>query len=502
MRDIVVGVDASTTAVKAIAFDSSGKPIYEAKASYPLATPKPGHVEQDAEDWWRALSNTLKQLTQEVSPARIAAIALTHQRETFVLVDKHGQPIRPAILWLDERSRAEVAELSAKLGRENIRDWSGKPPDPTPGLYGLMWLNKHERGSLDQADFVADTGTFLHFRLTGERTASLASADPLGIVDLQARNWRPELVDAAGLGSKQLPKLVAPGAEVGRVSAEASEACGLEKGTPVYGAVGDGQANGLGLGVTEEGKACLSLGSGVVFGMYVSRYAMSDAYRMLTAPDGKGFMLETVIRSGMQLLEWVMRTTRYDAVNELEKLAREIPPGCDGLLTLPYFSGVMSPYWDETARGAMVGLSLDHTPGHLYRSAIEAICFEQAIATTSVEESLNVRASNIVASGGGTNSQLIMQCLTSIMGRPIAISPVKEAAALGAAMLAAIGAGWFTDTKQAAASMCTEPTELIEPDSNLVENYGPLKTVYEDLYSELKPTSDALAILSSGHDGS
>ena len=298
---------------------------------------------------------------------------------------------------------------------------------------------------------------------------------------MQARNWRSELVEAAGLDKSQLPKLIAPGAEVGRVSAEASQSCGLEEGTPVFGAVGDGQANGLGLGVTEEGKACLSLGSGVVFGMYVSQYAMSDAYRMLTAPDGKGFMLETVIRSGMQLLEWVMRTTNFDAVADIEKLAREVPPGCDGLLTLPYFSGVMSPYWDETARGAMVGLSLDHTPGHLYRSAIEAICFEQSIATASVEESLNVRASNIVASGGGTNSQLIMQCLTSIMGRPIAISPVKEAAALGAAMLAAIGAGWFTDTKQAAASMCTDPTETYRSRTrNLVEYYGPLKNVYEE----------------------
>jgi xylulokinase len=495
MRDIVVGVDASTTAVKAIAFDPSGKPLHEAKAAYPLSTPLPGHVEQQAEDWWIALRTALSELTANVPANRIAGIALTHQRETFVLIDHEGRPVRPAILWLDERARAEVAQLSGRFGHDRIRAWTGKPPDPTPGLYAMMWLNHHEPRSLEQAEYVADVGTYLHVRLTGERIASLASADPLGIVDLQARDWRPELVDAAGLSASRLPKLVPPGVKVGEISAEAARACGMEAGTPVYAAVGDGQANSLGLGVTGKGSACLSLGSGVVFGMYSANYVHSNAYRTLTAPDGTGFMLETVLRSGMQLLEWVVRTTGAASAPELETRARDIQPGSQGLLMLPYFSGVMNPWWDENARGAMTGLSLDHTPAHLYRSAVEAICLEQAIATDAMEKSLGAKAASVVASGGGTNSELIMQCLTAIMERPIAVSPVKEAAALGAAMLAAIGAGWFQTTEEAATAMCATPHRVVEPDLRLAEAYRPIKAVYCELYSALKPVHVALANL-------
>lgn len=500
MRDVVIGVDASTTAVKAIAFTADGAVLQESRAAYPLSTPHAGQAEQNAEDWWSALSRALKELTAEVLPSRIAGIAITHQRETFVLIDRNGNPIRPAILWIDERSRNEVAELTERFGRDRINEWSGKPPDPTPGLYGLAWLRKHEPNSLVGTDFVADTGTYLQFRLTGARTASLASADPLGMVDLSARSWRAELVEAAGLSENQLPSLVLPGTEVGRVDNQAADRCGLEVGTPVYAAVGDGQANGLGLGIVGEGSACLSLGSGVVFGMYSKKYTHSDAYRVLTAADGRGFMFETVLRSGMQLLEWVLRTTNASTAGDMEKHALDIPPGSEGLLMLPYFSGVMNPWWDENARGVLAGLSLSHTPAHIYRAAIEAIAFEQAIATHAMEESLGTRATSLVASGGGTNSRLIMRCLTAILERPIAISPVKEAAALGAAMLAAIGAGWFKTTGEAAASMCPRPEAPLEPDAALVDAYRPYRGIYANLYRSMQPVHAALADLARRED--
>lgn len=495
MRDVVIGVDASTTAVKAIAFTADGTALAEGRAAYPLSTPRPGHAEQDAEDWWRALADALRQVAGAVAPARLAGMAITHQRETFVLVDEDGQALRPAILWLDERSRAEVAELSALFGREAIRDWSGKPPDPTPALYGLRWLALHEPRVMSRAACLLDTGAFLHLRLTGEKRSALGSADPLGLVDLRARAWRAELVEAAGLGPGQLPDIVLPGGGIGRVTEAAARACGLEPGLPVFAATGDGQANGLGLGVTDEGSACLSLGSGVVCGMYSERYAQSDAYRTLTAADGRGYMLETVLRSGMQLLEWVLRTTRAGSAAEMERAALTLAPGSDGLLLLPHFSGVMNPWWDEISRGAIVGLSLDHTPAHLYRAAVEAIALEQAVATEAMEDSLSVRAQRVVASGGGTNSSLVMRCLAAIMDRPIAISPVKEAAALGAAMLAATGAGWFPDAVQAARAMSARSEKVVEPDGELRAAYGPLREAYASLYPALRPISGALARL-------
>ncbi len=151
MKDVVIGVDASTTAVKAIAFDRSGRELFQARHGYPLSNPLPGHFEQDAEHWWTALVGALKDVASQIGAGRIAALCIAHQRETFTLIDAAGKPLVPAILWLDERARPQVARLSAELGREAIREWSGKPPDPTPAFYAIAWLAEHRPEVLEKA---------------------------------------------------------------------------------------------------------------------------------------------------------------------------------------------------------------------------------------------------------------------------------------------------------------------------------------------------------------
>ncbi|MER9790688.1 FGGY family carbohydrate kinase, partial [Mesorhizobium sp. M0213] len=233
MEDVVIGIDASTTAVKAIAFSRDGEELFQAREPYPLSNPKPGHFEQDAEHWWTALLGALKQVTEAVGAARVAAICIAHQRETFTLVDSAGKALIPAILWLDERARPQVIRLSAELGREAIRDWSGKPPDPTPALYAIAWLAEHQPQVLRQAAALVDVHGFFVQRLTGRLVTSTASADPLGLLDLEKGTWRPELVAAAGLQLEQLPELVAPGVVCGSLSASIAQLTGMKAGTPV-----------------------------------------------------------------------------------------------------------------------------------------------------------------------------------------------------------------------------------------------------------------------------
>ena len=495
MRDLIIGVDASTTAVKAIAFTRNGEALMECRTGYPMLTPHPGHYEQNPQDWWVAFCAALRELTAAIDPKRIAGIAVTHQRETFALIDDKGTAIRPAILWLDERARAQVAELSRQFGREQIRDWTGKPPDPTPALYSLIWLKEHEPEVIAKASVLVDAGAYLHLKLTGKAVSSTASADPLGILDLQTKTWQAELVATTGLVLAQLPALAPPGALLGDVSGDAAEACGLAEGTPVFAAAGDGQANSLGLGVCQEGQACISLGSGVVSGMYSDGFRSSDSFRTLIAPSGKGYLLETVLRSGMQLVDWVVRTTGSASAIELETQALGVGAGADGLLLLPYFAGVMSPFWDESARGAVIGLSLSHEPKHLFRAAMEGIALEQALATNAMEAAVGQRATTLVASGGGTNSELLMTILASVLQRPVRVSPVKEAAALGAAMLAATGAGWFSDAHAASVAMCQPAERTVEPDGRLVGAYAKLNSIYCDYYRAIQPVQAALAAL-------
>ncbi|MGN6142825.1 MAG: xylulokinase [Mesorhizobium sp.] len=492
MRDIVVGIDASTTSVKAIAFDRHGRELLQARESYPLSNPHPGHFEQDPEDWWSALLKVLRTLADGIGTDRIAAMAIAHQRETFTLLDARGAALVPAILWLDERARPQVARLSARFGRDQIREWTGKPPDPTPALYALAWLAEHRPEAMEKATAVADVNAFLALRLTGRLVTAAASADPLGLLDMASRQWQPELVQAAGLRPEQMPGLVPPGSEMGRLREDVARQIGLPSGLPLFAGAGDGQAMGLGMGVVGEGKSYLSLGSGIVGGTYSRNYVNSDAFRTLVSPSG-GFMLETVLRSGMQLVEWIVRTTGRRPVAALEAESRVVAPGSGNLLVLPYWAGVMSPYWDEAARGAIFGLSLDHTPAHLFRAALEGVAFEQALATEALEEGCGRSGGAIVAAGGGTQSALLMEIMASALERPIAISPVNEAAALGAAMLAAAGLGWHADVAAASLAMSAEATRQVEPTAEFVAAYRARKPIYQMLYHATRNVNHRMA---------
>ncbi|CCV12241.1 FGGY family carbohydrate kinase [Mesorhizobium sp. STM 4661] len=482
MDDVVIGIDASTTAVKAIAFTRDGKELFQARETYPLSNPKPGHFEQDAEHWWTALLGALRAVTDKVGAARVAAISIAHQRETFTLIDGGGKPLIPAILWLDERARPQVIRLSAELGREAIRDWSGKPPDPTPALYAIAWLAEHQPRALHNAAAIVDVHGFFVHRLTGRLVTSTASADPLGLLDVENGSWHPRLVEAAGLRPDQLPELVAPGTVCGGLSKGVAGLTGLRAGTPIIAGAGDGQAMGLGMGVHGAGKSYLSLGSGVVCGCYSQEVTTSDTFRTLVSPTGSGFMLETVLRSGMQLVDWIVRTTGSASAAALEKAAVDVAAGSDGLLVMPYWAGVMSPYWDGAARGAIVGLSLDHEPKHLFRAVLEGIAFEQAIASEAMEGQTGGKPTAMIAAGGGTNSELLMRIMASVLERPLSVSPVNEAAALGAAMLAASAVGWFASPEAAAEAMTAAPTRHVDPVGDLVPFYRTRKEIYRDLY--------------------
>ncbi|UVK38364.1 xylulose kinase [Mesorhizobium sp. AR10] len=495
MNDVVIGIDASTTAVKAIAFTRDGEELFQARETYPLSNPRPGHFEQDAEHWWTALLGALRQVTEAVGASRVAAISIAHQRETFTLIDDAGKPLIPAILWLDERARPQVARLSAELGREAIRDWSGKPPDPTPALYAIAWLAEHQPQVLAKAAALVDVHGFFVLRLTGRLVTSTASADPLGLLDVEKGIWHPELVAAAGLRPDQLPELVAPGMVCGGLSESVAGLTGLKAGTPIVVGAGDGQAMGLGMGVYGEGKTYLSLGSGVVSGCYSGTVTTSDAFRTLVSPTGSGFMLETVLRSGMQLVDWIVRTTGSPSAAALEKAAVNVAAGSEGLLVMPYWAGVMSPYWDGAARGAIVGLSLDHRPEHLFRATLEGIAFEQAIATEAMEARTGGKPAAMVAAGGGTNSALLMRIMASVLERPLSVSPVNEAAALGAAMLAASAVGWFASSAAAAEAMTAPPTRHVDPVDGLVPFYRARKAIYRDLYQATRDIHTRLGAL-------
>ncbi len=211
--DYVIGIDCSTTATKAVVWDSEGNAVAEGRETFDLSSPQPDWGEQNAEDWWESTKTAIRRAAQVVDTSRIGAIGITHQRETFVCLNEDDHPIRPAILWLDSRPREQVA----RYGSEEIHRITGKTPNPTVGFYKMLWLKENEPGTLDRAAKVVDVHAYLVHRMTGHWRTSWATADPLGLVDMESFEWSEELLGMVGLGREQMCDLYPPGDVIGEL---------------------------------------------------------------------------------------------------------------------------------------------------------------------------------------------------------------------------------------------------------------------------------------------
>jgi xylulokinase len=502
-KDLVIGLDSSTTATKAVAWRRDGSMAGIGRSPIPLASPGPNLYEQDPEDWWRSACEALRSLWGQLRPQRVAALAISNQRETFVPLDSQGLPVRPAILWLDQRCGQEVGWLTARVGSETIHRITGKPPDLAPVAYRIAWMLRWERDRFLRTAMFADVHSYLAWRLTGSFTCSWASADPLGLFDLQAREWSPQLMEALELSPERLPRLARPGSVIGHVSAEAAAGTGLEAGTPVVAGGGDGQAAGLGVNALTPSRAYLNLGTAAVSGIYSPEYRTGRAWRTMGSCSGEGYYFETSLRAGTFLVEWLVRQILQAAPGDseiyqrLEAEAERAPIGSQGLLTLPYWGAVMTPYWDPQARGCFIGLTGAHRLGHLYRSVMEGIALEQALVTAMVEKDTATRVEQFVAIGGGAASNLWRQILADATGKTVLRSETVEASSLGAAICAAVGAGWFPSARAAAEAMCGRITRETQPVAQHARRYGELLAIYREIYPRLKETLSRLSDFAS-----
>jgi xylulokinase len=503
-RDIVIGLDSSTTATKAIAWRRDGSIAGQGRSSIPLLSPANNRYEQNPEDWWHSACAALQELFQQVEPTAVAAIAISNQRETFVPLASDGAPVRPAIVWLDQRCAAEVAWLTERVGSERIHEITGKPPDMAPVAYRIAWMLRHERAKFDQAAIFADVHAYLAWRLTGLFQTSWASADPLGLFDMRQKAWSPEVLRALELSPERLPKPVRPGTVIGAVGEAAAALTGLMPGTPVVAGGGDGQAAGLGVNALTGGRAYLNLGTAVVSGIYSLEYRVGKAWRTMGSCTGEGYYYETSLRAGTFLTSWfaheVCQAAEDDAsiFQRLEAEAATIPIGSDGLLALPYWGAVMTPYWDPQARGAFVGLSGSHRRAHIYRSLLEGIALEQSLVTGMIEAAMGLPVTEFIAIGGGSASDLWCQIVADATGKPVRRSRTVEASSLGAAICAAVGAGWYANAAEAAEEMSDKELREIQPDAQNMKRYAELLGIYRELYPELSGTFSKLARFRDG----
>lgn len=496
--DLVIGIDSSTTATKAIAFDARGRIVAEGRAPVPLSNPHPGWFEQEVSDWTGALTKALKQLTKKIDAKRIAGLAISNQRESFAQFDSKGKALRPGTLWLDERAQKEVKDIVAELGAEAVHNISGKPADVTPCLYRCRWLSTHMPKVWARTAKTAEVhGVLTHF-LTGQWATSTASADPMGLLDVGAYDWSDVLLKAARLTREQLPRLHRPGEIMGEVTAEAAKLTGLKPGTPVIAGGGDGQCAGTGANTFLEGRAYVNLGTAAVSGSYGKHYAANRAFRTMMAVGEEGFSFETAIRTGTFLVNWMVERLFNVSPDKdpgifkaLETEAKASPIGAHGLVLVPYWSGVMTPYWDSAARGVIAGLSGNHSRGDVYRALLEGVALEQAMMTNQVADA-TTPITHFAAVGGGSRSDLWCQILADASARDVKRLETAEASALGAAMAAAKGASWYKSVPQASAAMSGKPSKTFRPRKKDSARYQELLGIYSELWPKLSDWNQKL----------
>jgi len=509
--DLVVGIDASTTATKAIAWDINGRLVAEGRDSLALSSPKANYYEQDPEDWWRATRKALNALAGRIDSARIKALAISNQRETFAPLDADGRAVRAGMVWLDERARDLVEELADRLGTEQdgtarIHAISGKPVDVIPVSNRIYWMRQNEPELHAATAMFADVHGYLTHRLTGRYATSWASADPLGLFDNRNKCWSDEILSAVGIEVSQLPQAERPGRVLGHVNAVAAGETGLVEGTPVVAGGGDGQLAGLGAGALSPDCAYLNIGTALVSGIHGSAYHTSQAWRTMGSPTGEGYYYESCLRGGTFTVSWFVDTIcKNDALSgealfaTLEAEAADVPIGAQGLLMLPYWQGVMSPYWNSSARGVFIGLSGAHGRGHLYRALMEGLALEQHLSTRAAEEELGQTVERYIGIGGGAASAIWRQIFADVTGKTIERSDTIEASSLGAGMCAAVGIGWYDSFSDAARAMAGRIIAVSEPDPERHAAYRSLFALYKRIYPQVEPLFADLDMLAKAH---
>jgi xylulokinase len=487
----VLGIDVSTTATKAILVDEAGVVRGVGTSEYGFDVPHPLWSEQDPQLWWDGAVGAIRSVLAStgVPGEDVVAVGLTGQMHGLVLLDERDEVLRPAILWNDQRTAAECDAIRNTIGRERLIAITGN--DALTGFTApkIVWVRDHEPEVWQRVAHVLLPKDFVRLHLTGDHALDKADGAGTILFDLAARDWSPVVLEALAIDPSWLPPTFEGPEITGVMTAAAAEATGLRPGTPVVAGGGDQAANAVGVGVVDPGTVALSLGtSGVVFAA-TDRPIIEPAGRVHAfchAVPGRWHLM-SVMLSAAGSLRW-FRDALAPGVEfgDLVAAAGEVPPGSDGLLFLPYLTGERSPHPDPLARGAFVGLTVRHDRRHLTRAVLEGVAFGLRDGLDLMTAAGMPSPSQIRVSGGGTASPLWRQILADVLGAEIATVGTTEGAAYGAAVLAAVGAGWFAEVTSAASAWVA--TTVMAAPGRDAALYAARHAVYRGLYPALVPT--------------
>ncbi|MBQ7364153.1 MAG: FGGY-family carbohydrate kinase, partial [Clostridia bacterium] len=428
MEKYVIAHDLGTSGNKATLYSLDGKLIKSALYSYPLYVSAAGTAEQDADDWWRAVAESTKELLDGIAPSEIAAVSFSGQMMGCLCVDKDGKPLRRSLIWADMRSTKEANEIARNLSKEEFYRIIGHRLSPSYSATKLMWVKNNEREVYDKTYRMLHAKDYVIFRLTGVFATEPSDASSTCLMDLSTLTWSDTVIRAAGLSKEMLPEIIPSTAIAGRVTKEAAAMTGLLEGTPVVMGGGDGSCAAVGCGVVREGSANLCLGTSSWISVAAKTPIFDPEMKTFTfAHVVPGYYIPTgTMQTGGGALSWAVKTLygapegqeAFAAADIYRSVAKEVaksPLGAKGLYFLPYLMGERSPRWNDRAKGSFVGLTMAHERGDMLRAVMEGVGYNLGIILETLRKN-GCQIDSLISVGGGARNQIFIDILADLFG--------------------------------------------------------------------------------------
>ena len=482
-----IGIDLGTSAVKLLLVDENGGICNEVTREYPLEFPQPGWSQQAPEDWKKAVLEGIPALLSGFDAGQVAGIGCGGQMHGLVVLDDRDRVIRPAILWNDGRTAAEVDYLNNEVGKEKLSSLTANIAFAGFTAPKLLWMRKNEPEHFAKIAKIMLPKDYINYVLTGVHCCDYSDASGMLLLDVEHKGWSAEMLDICGVKPEQMPKLFESYEVVGTVRPELARSLGLSDHVQVVAGAGDNAAAAVGTGVVGEGGCNISLGTSGTLFISSERFGVdpNNALHAFAHADG-GWHLMGCMLSAASCNKWlcddILKTTDYAAEQKditAEKLGR------NHVYFLPYLMGERSPINDTNARGTFIGMTMDTTRSDLVQAVLEGVAF--AIRDSfEVARSLGMDIPSSKLCGGGSKSPLWRTIFANVLGIPLELPKTEQGPGYGGAMLAMVGCGRF-ESVRAAADALVEVASVVEPDPELTARYEARYRQYRTIYPALKP---------------
>lgn len=493
----LLGIDIGTSSCKVALFAEDGRVIAQANESYPVFHPQKGWVEQNPDDWWKAVCKAVRGILQssKIEPEEILGIGVDGQSWSAIPLSRDGKVLRNTPIWMDTRAQGVCDDLKNQIGKDTVFNISGNPLQPSYSLPKVLWYRDYLPDLYQQTDKILQSNSYIVYRLTGVITQDISQGYGFQCFDMRKGNWDRYLCEEMNLRADLLPEIAACHEIVGHVTKETSRQCGLPVGIPVVAGGLDSACGALGAGVIADGKVQEQGGQAGGMSICTDKYRADQKLILSYHVTSENWLLQGGTVGGGGVLKWFEEQFGYEerikaernttsSFEEMTGLAEKIAPGSEGLVFLPYMAGERSPIWNPHAKGLYYGLDFSKTKGHLIRASMEGVAFSLK-HNLDVAEQAGVEVKVLRAMGGSANSQLWTQIKSDITNKPIEVPNSDTATTLGAAMLAGVAVGVYKNFEDAVVKTVKVRRSHFPNEANLAvyqENYR----VYLELYERLK----------------